>query len=334
MLPSAVTRPSTAPFVNQMLRSGPTAILIGDPVRLGIGYSVIVPSIVIRPTRLPSGLRPSICPASSTNHMLPSAPAVMSPGPEFGRGRSNSVILPWGVMRPILLALNSENQMLPSGPAASARGPESGVGIGNSVISPCGVIRPIFPPANSPNQMLPSLPSAIARGMLLGVGIANSAIEPSGEIRPIRLPVCSENHMLPSAPSAMILGELIADGNGYSLRPVPSGATRPIRLPPDSVNHTVPSFASARVVGPLPGLGSGHATGRPSVEVSRSFAPSQRCSAEADATATVIPRIHSHLRASIDTFPHPVLPARLCYISDLRCGYLIRVSAVHAVWSG
>src|SRR4030095_5056183 len=97
-----------------------------------------------------------------------------------------------------------------------------------------------------------------------------------------------------------------------------AAAMRPIRLPPDSVNHTEPSFARASVVGPLPGLGSGNATGRPSVEVSRSLAPSHRCSADAAATATVIPRTHNHLRASIHTFPHPVLHARLCYISDLR----------------
>src|ERR1051325_6376861 len=92
----------------------------------------------MRPTRLPSGLRPSIVPDSSTNHMCPSAPAVMSPGPEFGRGSGNSVITPAGVMRPILLVLNSENQMLPSGPAASARGPLAGVGIANSEITPPG----------------------------------------------------------------------------------------------------------------------------------------------------------------------------------------------------
>jgi hypothetical protein len=65
-------------------------------------------------------------PASATNHMFRSAPAVISPGPEFGRGSVNSVMMPAGVMRPILLALNSESQILPSGPAARARGPLSG----------------------------------------------------------------------------------------------------------------------------------------------------------------------------------------------------------------
>src|SRR3954468_19150534 len=53
--PSRVTRPSFPAFVNQTLRSGPTAMLMGDPFVLGIGYSVMAPSIVILPTRLPSG---------------------------------------------------------------------------------------------------------------------------------------------------------------------------------------------------------------------------------------------------------------------------------------
>src|SRR4051812_5221035 len=49
MTPSDVTRPSFPPFVNQILRSGPTAMLIGDPPALGIGYSVTLPSSVILP---------------------------------------------------------------------------------------------------------------------------------------------------------------------------------------------------------------------------------------------------------------------------------------------
>ena len=113
-------------------------MLTGDPVALGIGNSVMVPSSVMRPTRLPSTWRLSARPLSSTNHMLPSAPAVMSPGPRSAPGSMNSVTVPSSVIRPILPALNSENQMLPSGPAASARGPLFGVGIANSVITPCG----------------------------------------------------------------------------------------------------------------------------------------------------------------------------------------------------
>ena len=211
MTPSGVTRPSDAPFVYQTLRSGPTATFVGEPVALGIWNSVISPRIVMRPTRLPSTTRPSMVPFNSMNHMLPSAPAVMSPGPESGRGNANSVTTPAIVMRPILLAWNSENQMLPSGPAASARGPLNGVGISNSVMTPAGVMRPILPAANMPNQMLPSAPSAIARGWLSGVGMRNSAISPRGVMRAIWSARCSENHMLPSAPSAMMRGELSSD---------------------------------------------------------------------------------------------------------------------------
>src|SRR5262245_35208469 len=60
MTPSGVTRPRTVPLVNHTLRSGPTAMLIGEPVWLGIGNSVTTPSIVMRPTRLPSGVRLSM----------------------------------------------------------------------------------------------------------------------------------------------------------------------------------------------------------------------------------------------------------------------------------
>ena len=267
--PSGVTRPSAAPFVYQTLRSGPTATLVGEPVGLGIANSVISPRGVIRPTRLPVTKRPSIVPFNSTNHRLPSAPAVMSPGPESGRGSVNSVTTPSIVMRPILLAWNSENQMLPSGPAASARGPLNGVGISNSVMTPAGVMRPILPAANMPNQMLPSAPSAIARGWLSGVGIGNSVISPLGVMRAIRLARCSENQRLPSAPSAMMRGELSSVGTSNSTRPVPSGFMRPMRLPLLSVNHSVPSAASAIVVGPLAGCGNANSVTSP-VAVNRS----------------------------------------------------------------
>ncbi len=122
MAPVGDTRPSAAPFVYHTLRSGPTATFVGDPVALGIANSVICPATVMRPTRLPFTTRPSIVPFNSMNHSAPSAPVVMSPGPELGRGKSNSVISPAGEMRPILLVLNSENQMLPSAPSAIARG--------------------------------------------------------------------------------------------------------------------------------------------------------------------------------------------------------------------
>src|SRR5688572_7786560 len=285
IVPSGVTRPSAAPFVYQTLRSGPTATFVGEPVALGIANSVISPRIVMRPTRLPLTTRPSIVPFSSTNHMLPSAPAVMSPGPELGRGKGNSVTTPAIVMRPILLAWNSENQMLPSGPAASARGPLNGVGISNSVTTPAGVMRPILPAANKPNQMLPSAPSAIARGWLSGVGMRNSVISPAGVMRAIWPERCSENQTLPSAPSAMMRGALSSVGTSNSTRPVPSGFMRPMRLPLLSVNQTVPSGASAIVVGPLAGCGSENSVTSP-VAASRSLGLSQRCCAEAQPATT------------------------------------------------
>src|SRR5450631_829426 len=142
-------------MVNQTFRSGPTAILIGEALGVGMGNSVITPSRVIRPTRLPSTARPSMRPLSSRNHILPSAPAVISPGPRLGPVSGNSVMTPFGVMRTILPALNAQDQTLPSGPVASARGPLSGVGIRNSVITPLVLTRPIFPPLNSPNQIAP-----------------------------------------------------------------------------------------------------------------------------------------------------------------------------------
>src|SRR6185437_16621934 len=148
----------------QTLRSGPTAMLIGEGPCAGMANSLISPRVVMRPTRLPFVTRPSMPPDSSTNHRAPSAPAVISPGPEFGRGSVYSVTWPCELMRPILLVRYSENQMAPSGPAASARGPLLGVGIGNSVMTPAGVMRPVFPAANIPNQMLPAAPVAMARG--------------------------------------------------------------------------------------------------------------------------------------------------------------------------
>ena len=201
----------------------------------------------------------------------------MSPGPEFGRGRVNSVITPCGVMRPILLALNSENQMLPSGPAASARGPLSGVGIGNSVMTPCGVMRPILPPANSPNQMLPSAPSAIARGMLFG--------RRDWELgdRAVRSDAADAIAGMLGEPHVAVRAERDDPRRAAGIRqleflsPVPSGAIRPIRLPALSVNQSVPSCAMAMVVGPLPGFGNGNSVNMPSVCRLLSAAVSHRC---------------------------------------------------------
>jgi hypothetical protein len=88
-------------------------------------------------------------------------------------------------------------------------------------------------------------------------------------------------------PSAMMRGALSSVGTSNSTRPVPSGFMRPMRLPLLSVNHTVPSAASAIVVGPLAGCGSENSVTLP-VAVSRSFAPSQRCCAEAQPATTSV----------------------------------------------
>ena len=65
-----------------MLPSAPSAIARGMLFGVGIGNSVIVPSGVIRPMRLP------VC---SENHMLPSDPSAMIRGELFGLGSGNSV---------------------------------------------------------------------------------------------------------------------------------------------------------------------------------------------------------------------------------------------------
>ena len=52
--------------MNQRLPSGPGAIPRGEPSAEGIGNSVMTPSVVIRPIRLP---------CISVNHRLPSGPA-------------------------------------------------------------------------------------------------------------------------------------------------------------------------------------------------------------------------------------------------------------------
>jgi hypothetical protein len=75
---------------------------------VGIGNSVMVPVVVIRPIWLP------LC---SVNHSAPSGPAVMPKSPLLAVGIVNSVMVPVVVIRPILLLLKSENHNAPSGPA-------------------------------------------------------------------------------------------------------------------------------------------------------------------------------------------------------------------------
>ncbi len=84
---------------------------------LGIGNSVTLPSIVMRPTRLP---------AASLNQSAPSRTTIESGFLPGEMPSLNSVTTPSGVMRPIWLASVSENQTLPSGPSSIRRGRRSG----------------------------------------------------------------------------------------------------------------------------------------------------------------------------------------------------------------
>src|SRR6266508_153531 len=98
----------------------------------GRRYSVIAPSVVMRPTAPRLG-----CP--SANHRAPSGPTVMSWGPLFAVGRANSVKTPDVVTRPIFDAAVSTNHMFPSGPATMRSAPLSGVGIGYMLKCPAAV---------------------------------------------------------------------------------------------------------------------------------------------------------------------------------------------------
>src|SRR6266545_1983522 len=116
----------------------------------GIGNSVMVPVVVIRPICLLP---------NSVNHSAPSGPAVMPRGELLRLGMANSVTLPPVVIRPIWLRLDSVNHSAPSGPVVMPRGPLLALGMGNSVMTPPVVIRPIWSLPNSVNQSAPSGPT-------------------------------------------------------------------------------------------------------------------------------------------------------------------------------
>ena len=143
MRPSALVEVST----NQMLPSGWVTVARGWLSWLGIGNSVTLPSMVMRPMRLP---------AASLNHSAPSRTEIDSGFAPGVMPSVNSVMRPSGVMRPMRLTSLSENQTLPSGPRMMPSGPAFGVGSANSVISPRGVMRPILLAAFSANHRLPS----------------------------------------------------------------------------------------------------------------------------------------------------------------------------------
>src|SRR5262245_54492890 len=102
--------------VNQTSPSDPFVIPIKRLFGVTIEYSVIVPSVVIRPILLTlvDGV-----PLLTVNHIAPSGPTVMySAGSPFGIGYS--VMTPAVVIRP--MKPNSANQRAPSGPATIPKG--------------------------------------------------------------------------------------------------------------------------------------------------------------------------------------------------------------------
>jgi hypothetical protein len=90
---------------------------------VGIGNSVMLPLVVMRPIRF------EFC---SVNQRFASDPTAMPEGARPGVG--NSVKLPLVVMRPIRFEFCSVNQMFPSGPVTSVSGKLFGEGMENSVM--------------------------------------------------------------------------------------------------------------------------------------------------------------------------------------------------------
>ena len=156
-----------------MFRSGPTAIPSGWLFALGMLNSVIVPPVVMRPILFAK---------SSTNHMAPSGPAVMTSG-WLPAARRNSVKVPAGVSRPTLSPFASVNHRLPSGPVAMPFGLLLGVGTGKDETAPAVVMRPIELAAEFVNQSASSGPAAMWITMSRPVGgdeMLNSWNDPGG----------------------------------------------------------------------------------------------------------------------------------------------------------
>ncbi|MGA8322622.1 MAG: hypothetical protein WBE48_23390 [Xanthobacteraceae bacterium] len=172
--------------------SGWVAMARGWLSWLGIGNSVTLPSVVMRPTRLPE---------ASLNHSAPSRTAIDKGFAPGVMPSANSVIRPSGVMRAMRLTSVSENQTLPSGPSIMPSGPAFGVGSANSVISPRMVMRPILLALFCASHIAPSPPTVMPTGVAFGVGKANSRSVPrSGSKRPIFAAPLSQNHSAPSGP--------------------------------------------------------------------------------------------------------------------------------------
>lgn len=109
--------------MNQTLPSGPTAIPTGAAASVGSSWTVMRPSMPIRPMALAWFM---------VNH-IESPAAAMAEGNASVRGSGYSVTVPSVVTRPMRSAAVSVNHSAPSGPAAMPKGPHSAVGSANSV---------------------------------------------------------------------------------------------------------------------------------------------------------------------------------------------------------
>ncbi len=177
-----------------------------------------------------------LCVSSSVNHMSPSGPAVMPPGPLSAVGIVNGVTTPAGVTLRDLVPENWVNQMSPSGPAAISAGRP---GAPNSVTTPDGRDLGDVPAAISVNQRFPSSPATIPPRCAPDVGTGNSANDPAVVIFPTLFANCSVNQRFPSGPVAMRSGSAPGE-TGNSVK-VPDVVTLPIAAAPNSANHRLPS---------------------------------------------------------------------------------------------
>ena len=181
---------------------------VGTAFRVGISYSVSLPSVVRRPIRLP----PPGLSCDSVNHSAPSEADAMPYGHRYPHwapcrcGNSNSVMSPLTVSRPILLPASSVNHKFPSRPAVIDCGIAFGVGILNSVMWPSTPILPIWLAPDSVNHSAPSGPAAIEVGAAFGFDSGYSLAVPPSSMRPILATDVSANHIAPSGPATMAAG--------------------------------------------------------------------------------------------------------------------------------
>src|SRR3954451_6600923 len=144
--PSVVIRMSPPACEYQSAPSGPAAIPYGPTLNPIVGYSVIAPAGVVRPTLS----------FDSVNHSAPSEPVTMLVATlSFVGSGYCAVTFPSVVIRP--MPFREVNHSAPSGPCVIEPGWSDEVGY--SVIAPAVVIRAILAP--SVNQSAPSGPLMI-----------------------------------------------------------------------------------------------------------------------------------------------------------------------------